>query len=109
VEAGALRLTYVFPQSGGLEARIDPRLEFSDQRLTLPGLPDKDARALLKTAEKSAFGPDGCGIEWKKPPTREDGESGKRELVYWGDTCNCQGRLGYRDGAVTQLVFRSAC
>jgi hypothetical protein len=68
------------------------------------------AGAAAGQAELDTYKPSGCGISWTKgeedPPADA---AGKREVVYRGDTCNCQGRLIYQGDAVAGLVLRSAC
>jgi hypothetical protein len=110
VQAGGLRLAYEFPRSGALVAQIDPRTEFSEQRANIQGLDEAEAKSLLQSAETSAFGPTGCGLDWERPGTEEPGTyGGSSEVVYRGDACNCQARVVYDDEKVIGLVLRSAC
>jgi hypothetical protein len=110
VQAGGLHLTYEFPHNGALVAQIDPRTEFSEQRVNLQGLDEAEAKSLLQAAETSAFGATGCGLNWERPATEEPGTlGGSSEVVYRGDACNCQARVGYDDEKVIGLVLRSAC
>lgn len=110
VTAGSLRLAYTFRTGTGLEARRNAAAEYSEQRLQIEGMDTKAALALLKRAEKDAFGADGCGILWDHPAEEEPGEqAGSRQQIYRGETCNCQGRILYRDQAVVGLVLSSAC
>jgi hypothetical protein len=110
LQAGALSLTYEFPRSGALLAQIDPRIEFSEQRVKLQGLEENEAKSLLQAAETNAFGATGCGLNWEQPTTEEPGTfGGSSEVVYRGDACNCQVRVVYDDGKVIGLVLRSAC
>ena len=109
-EEGSIRLEYVSSKGAKLEARRDPAIEFTEQRLSATGLSRKTAVALLQRAERWAFGDKGCSILWKKSPIREAGPNAdSHELVYRGDICNCQGRLVHMGNALTSLVFRSAC
>jgi hypothetical protein len=110
VQAGGLRLAYEFPRNGVLVAQIDPRTEFSEQRVNLQGLDDAEAKSLLQAAETNAFGATGCGLNWERSVTEEPGSlGGSSEVVYRGDACNCQARVGYDDEKVIGLVLRSAC
>jgi hypothetical protein len=110
VEDGSIRLEYVSSKGAKLEARRDPAIEFTEQRLSATGLSRKTAVALLQRTERWAFGDKGCSISWKKSPTREAGPTAdSRELAYRGDVCNCQGRIVYTGNTLTGLVFRSAC
>lgn len=107
---GSIRLEYVSSKGAKLEAQHDPAIEFTEQRLSVTGLSQKTAVALLQRTERWAFGDKGCSIAWKKSPTREAGSSSNsHEFVYRGDVCNCQGRLVHTGNALTGLVFRSAC
>lgn len=109
-EDGSIRLEYVSTKGAKLEARHDPAIEFTEQRLSTTGLSRKTAVALLQRTERWAFGDKGCSISWKKSPTREAGPTpDSRELAYRGDVCNCQGRLVHTGNTLTGLVFRSAC
>jgi hypothetical protein len=110
VQAKGLRLTYAFPQSGALEAQVDPRIELSQQRVTLRGLEEAEAKSLLQAAETNAFGATGCGIAWDEPVIEQPGTfGGSREAEYRGDACSCQARVLYDGVKVIGLVFRSAC
>lgn len=105
-----IRLTYYFSGNAKLEARIDPTVEYSEQRLQLPGMKPKRAIALLKEGARDSFGQGGCRIDWSHPTEEGPGTvSRSREAVYRGDVCNCQGRLLYQANSVTELVLRSAC
>jgi len=110
LDDGSIRLEYVSSKGAKLEARHDPAIEFTEQRLSTTGLSRKTGEALLQRTERWAFGDIGCSIAWKKSPTREAGlTTDSYELAYRGDVCNCQGRLVHTRNALTGLVFRSAC
>jgi hypothetical protein len=110
LQAGALRLTYEFPRNGALVAQIDPRIEYSEQRVNLQGLEEAEAKGLLQAAETNAFGATGCGLNWERSVTEEPGTIGSSsEVVYRGDACNCQARVVYDDEKVIGVVLRSAC
>jgi hypothetical protein len=110
VQDGGLRLAYKFPKSGALVARVDPRIEFSEQHVNLKGLDEAEAESLLQAAETNTFGTTGCGIAWDQPVTEERGSfGGSREMVYHGDACNCQARVVYDGKKVIGLILRSAC
>jgi hypothetical protein len=66
---------------------------------------------ILSGTERAAFGTSGCGIDWKTGESRPvAGEPGASELVYRGDTCNCQARVQRNgSGEVVGLMLRSAC
>jgi hypothetical protein len=110
VEGGSIRLEYVFMNGARLDAKRDPAIEYTEQRLDVTGLAQKTALALLQRTERWAFGEKGCGISWKISPERENGSApGRREVVYRGEACNCQGRLVFSGEVLTGLIFRSAC
>jgi hypothetical protein len=110
VQDDGLRLAYKFSKGGALVARIDPRIEFSEQHVKLSGLDQAEARSLLQAAEMNTFGTTGCGIAWEQPITEERGTfGGSREVVYRGDACNCQARVVYDGKKMIGLVLRSAC
>ena len=103
-------LTYTFRHGAQLIARIDPKAEFSEQRMELVQMSTDQAIALLKRAELSSYPPGGCGISWTSPEEESTGDtSGTHETVYRGDTCNCQARLTYKGQYIVVLVLRSAC
>jgi hypothetical protein len=112
---GNINLSFTYRGDARLNAKMDSRIEFTEQRVQLSGLSAKTwsaktGIALLKLAETNAFGTHGCGIEWKTPAETIAGErAGSREAVYQGDTCNCQARVIYEGGAVVGLVLSSAC
>lgn len=109
-EGSSLWLKYKFAKGGELEAHRDPAIELTEQRLTKARLSTKTALALLERTERWAFGKHGCGIAWKKLPTKEPGATPDcYELAYRGDDCNCQARLVYGKDHLIGLVFRSAC
>ena len=110
VHDGVINLTYGFRHGARLIARTDPKIEFSEQSVQLIRMDKSTAVALLKRAELDAYQPTGCGISWTNgEETPSTGSAGTREVVYRGDTCNCQARLIYKGDSVVMLVLRSAC
>lgn len=107
---GTLGVAFLFAAGGSVAARVDPRIEFSEQRLLRPDLPASEAIPLLRAAEQDGFGAGGCGIRWEDPPdeTSELG-GGAVEEIFRGDLCNCQGRAVRRGAVLEALTFRSAC
>jgi len=103
LEGRKTTITYAFRYGARLIAMVDPSAELSEQRIEAVEMDSAKAMALLKRAERDSYRPHGCGIEWSKP----DEESG--EVVYRGDTCNCQARLTIKSKTVVALVLRSAC
>jgi hypothetical protein len=110
VQDGKTNLTYIFRHGARLISQTDPKAEFSEQKVERVHMETAKAMALLKRAELDAYRPGGCGISWTS--TEEESpasEGGTREIVYRGDTCNCQARLIYKDNDVVILILRSAC
>ena len=104
-----IRIAYTFRTGADLEARRNAAAEYSEQRLRVEGIDKPLALAILKRAEKDAFGADGCNIGWDHPEEASGDQAGSRQEIYRGDTCNCQGRILYRDQVVVGLVLSSAC
>ncbi len=77
-------------------ARIDSKLEASEERVQIPRLGMSKAMALLKSAERYEYGSDGCAISWRKPEEESVVSDGGREAVYRADSCNCQARITSR-------------
>lgn len=110
IEGGAMRLSYTFRGNASLEASANVGAESTEQRMRIRSISMNAAMALLKRAETSAFGQDGCGIVWDKPAEEVAGEqAGTREVVYRSEVCNCQGRLIYKDKSIVGLVLGNAC
>jgi hypothetical protein len=107
---GMIGLTYAFRGRVQLIARIDRKIELSEQRVQIPRMELTKAIALLKAAERDAYRPNGCGITWDHPEEESSGgPAGSREAVYRGATCNCQARVTSRNNYAVSLVLKSAC
>jgi hypothetical protein len=110
VQEGTTSLTYTFPRGVQLIAKTDAKIEFSEQSVKPIHMETATAMALLKRAERDAYPPGGCGIGWTGGEKESQaGAGGDHEVIYRGDTCNCQARLIYKDKYVVTLVLRSAC
>ena len=110
VEGGAIHLRYESSTGANLEARRDPAVELTEQRLGNVRMSQPAAMTLLRSTERWAFGDKGCSVTWNKQPTREAGATpSSYDLVYRGSICNCQARLVHEHNVVTGLVFSSAC
>jgi hypothetical protein len=106
---GNIAVSYEFRENGRVISRINPILELSEERLDFR-VPKARALALLKETEKDLYGQSGCGVSWSRPVRKPSAERrGSREIVYRGDTCNCQAREIYDDDAIVALVLKSAC
>jgi hypothetical protein len=115
LDDGNINLSFTYRGDAHLSAKMDSRIEFTEQRVQLSGISAKTwsaktGIALLKQAETNAFGTHGCGIVWKAPAETIAGErAGSHQAVYLGDTCNCQARVIYEGSSVVGLVLSSAC
>jgi hypothetical protein len=104
-----IRLSYAFHNNARLDAQIDPSIEFSEQRMTLRSLTEKNAMALLHKGEKDAFGNEGCGIRWDRAKRQPREPAGSKQIVYQGKVCNCQARTLYENDLIVALVLSSTC
>lgn len=104
-------LEYQFQDGGWFRLTLDPRIEYANREVRLALPLAEDPVAILKRAERKAFGAKGCGIDWLKQETQSalDDERAT-ETVFYGEVCNCQARIR-RDAAkrVVGLILRSAC
>jgi hypothetical protein len=110
-ESGMASVEYQFRDGGWLRSKRDSRIEYSDQEVRFAVPLAESPIAILTDAERAAFGDSGCGMDWKETETTpaEDDRTAV-EVIYRGDTCNCQARIrSDAGGRVTGLVFRSAC
>lgn len=109
-ENEAILLSYRFAHNGRLDAKRDPAIEFTEQRMTLSKLTKQEGIALLRAVERTSSGNSGCGILWNEPSTEQPGAGGgTQDIIYRGDVCNCQARLTYQDKILVAFLFRSAC
>src|SRR5258708_33972967 len=82
IDGGAMRLSYKFRGHSSLEAWANVGAESTEQRMRIRSISVNAAMALLKRAEKNAFGQDGCGIVWEKPAEEVPRDmAGTREVV----------------------------
>ena len=110
-EAGTVALDYRFNDGASLRAAREAAIEYTEQdvRLAVPLV--ADPLSVLKPAERAAFAPAGCGIDWGQADTEASTRvPGTQELVFRGTACNCQARVR-KDaaGRVMGLLLRSAC
>jgi hypothetical protein len=103
-------IDYQFANGASLRATRDARIEYFDQEVQFASPPASDPIDILTRTERAVFASDGCGIDWKKGEKQPTGESSGTEMVYRGDTCNCQARVrSDASGRPLTLTFRSAC
>ena len=110
-ESGAIRVEYTFRDGTTLRANRNAQIEYNDQEVRFASPPSESAVAVLTRTEQAAFDGKGCGIDWRRGDTRAaSDDASARETIYRGETCNCQARVrSNTTGAVTGLLFRSAC
>lgn len=110
-DSESIRLEYTFRDGASLRVTRNPKIEYMDQELRLVTALAESPVAVLTRAEQAAFGPKGCGIDWRQPevgPATDDPRS--TENVYRGEVCNCQARArSDASGRVLRLQLRSAC
>jgi len=110
-ESGAIRVEYTFRDGTTLRANRNAQIEYGDQEVRFASPPSESPVAVLTRTEQAAFDGKGCGIDWRRGDTRAaSDDASARETIYRGETCNCQARVrSNATGAVTRLLFRSAC
>jgi len=111
VDAGVVTLEYRFRGDSWLRVKQDPRIEYMDSEVRFGTPLTQDPLPILTRAEQAAFGAGGCGIDWKTGESRPLAEEpGASEVIYRGDSCNCQARVRHdRAGQVIGLILRSTC
>ena len=89
----------------------DERIEFAEHKVQLASPLREDPVALLRRAERAAYGEKGCAIDWQAAEAYQVAGAGNgHEDVFYGDTCNCQARVRYDQAKrVVGLTLRSAC
>ncbi|MGE5171704.1 MAG: hypothetical protein ACM3JC_15180 [Rudaea sp.] len=104
-------LAYRFRDGASLRVERDAATESTRQEARVGSTFRARPVAVLKRAERAAFGAGGCGIDWRAPATQAPGEPPQaRVTVYRGDVCNCQARVGRDErGRVQTLALVSAC
>jgi hypothetical protein len=110
-DSAVIELEYRFKDGGWLHVKRDARIEYTEQEARFALSPAENPVTILAGAERAAFGPDGCGIDWRQAETQPAGDDpSATETVFRGDVCNCQARIR-RDaaGRIVGLVLRSTC
>jgi hypothetical protein len=109
LDGGKTSMLYLFRGGARVSARVDPAVEYSEERADIGRMNSDQAMTLLKEAERYAYRPEGCGMQWTNPEEERSATAGAREVIYRGSTCNCQARLTYTGNYVIALVLRSTC
>jgi hypothetical protein len=107
----SLVATYTAANGNAYRLQRDEHIEYSDEEARFAVPPRTAPLNLLQDAERAAFAPAGCGIDWSHPEASPAAAaSGSAVTVYRGDVCNCQARLHRSSaGVVVALGLRSAC
>lgn len=109
-DSGVIALEYRFRSGGWLHVQHDARIEYTNQESDFELPPGENSKDILVRAERSTFGPNGCGIDWQNPETKKSDDHGVAETVFHGDVCNCQARIRRGAGGKTVgLMLRSTC
>jgi hypothetical protein len=110
-DSGAATLEFKFSDGGWMRVTRDARIEYSSQEVRFGSAYTDNPLDVLTRAEQTAFGTDGCGVDWRKSqrsPAADDATA--TETIYRGDVCNCQARVRSDSaGHTLGLIFRSAC
>jgi len=102
---GRTVLAWRFRDGASLRVERDAAIEYAHQEARVGRSFRGNGIAVLKRAERAAFGTGGCGIDWRRPASAT-----ARTSVFSGDVCNCEARIGRDEaGRVQTLAFRGAC
>ncbi len=102
---GRTALVWHFRDGASLRAERDAAIEYTTQEVRVGKEFRGNGIAVLKRTERSAFGRQGCGIDWRRPTSASG-----RATAFSGDVCHCEARIGRDElGRVQTLAFRSAC
>jgi hypothetical protein len=98
-----------FRDGASLRVEREAAIEYTNQEARVGPAFRANPVAVLRRAERGAFGKRGCGIDWRRPAPPAHGAL-ERATVFSGDVCNCQARIERDERARVQtLAFRSAC
>jgi hypothetical protein len=109
MDGGKTSMSYLFRGGARVSAKVDPAVEYSEERADVERMDPAKAMTLLKDAERYAYRPNGCGMKWTDPEEERSATAGLRDVIYRGGACNCQARLTYAGNYVVALVLRTAC
>jgi hypothetical protein len=107
----SLAAAYSAVNGNAYRLQRDEQIEYSDEEARFAVPPRAAPLALLQDAERAAFVPAGCGIDWSHPEASPAAAASSPPVtVYRGDVCNCQARVHRSSaGVVVALGLRSAC
>lgn len=108
---GEMELEYHFLDGNWLQVKRNARIEYTEQNVRLNLLLPEQPETILARAEQSAFGTNGCGIDWQQSETQlAEDDRNVTETLFRGDVCNCQARIRRNAyGRVVGFMLRSAC
>jgi hypothetical protein len=108
---GEIVLEYHFLDNNWLQVKRNKDIEYTEQNLRLNLQLTVQPETILSRAEQSAFGANGCGIDWLQSETQlAKDDPNVTETVFHGDVCNCQARIRRNAyGRVVGFLLRSAC
>jgi hypothetical protein len=108
---GRFVLDYRFRGKQSLRVERDTAIEYLSIKSTFLLPPGELAESLLTQAERSNFGPNGCGLDMQHADTHPvQYEKQLTETVYQGKVCNCRGIIR-RDARqrVIGFILTSTC
>lgn len=109
--AGRFVLDYRFRGKQSLRVERDTAIEYIAIKSTFQLAPGEQAETILRQAERSSFGANGCGLDMQHGDTHPvQYEQQLNETVYQGNVCNCRGTIR-RDAKrqVIGFILTSAC
>lgn len=108
---GEIVLEYHFLDGNWLQVKRNARIEYTEQNVRLNLVLPEQSETILARAEQSAFGTNGCGIDWQQSETQlAKDDPNVTETVFRGDICNCQAHIRRNAyGHVVGFLLRSAC
>ena len=109
--SGRFVLDYKFRGKQSLRVERDTAIEYLAIKSTFQLPPGELAESILTQAERSSFGPNGCGLDMQQADTHPvQYEKQLNETVYQGKVCNCRGIIR-RDAKqqVIGFILTSTC
>lgn len=109
--SGRFVLDYRFRGKQSLRVERDTAIEYLAIKSTFLLPAGELAESLLTQAERSSFGPNGCGLDMEHADTHPvQYEKQLNETVYQGNVCNCRGIIR-RDAKqqVIGFILTSTC